>query len=384
MTWNPTTSPTTVTVQKSMNDTKSSTKETAHNRAEDIRRDTESFKDFSITLTDIDNAVMEHLDKNISPMVVDSAQNIKVPIIYADPEKWKSMSIDGVIRDGQGKIQLPIFAFTRISFEKNQNMMTLNRHLTYPVLSKYTNINKYDTIDALKNNDKKLSNEIYAVTLPDHVTVEYKCVVQTNFTSQANSVVEKINFATEEYWGDKNRFKFRTYASAYSFTTENPSDGDRIVKSEFTLSVHAYLLPTNFEDKRSTTSRYLTPRRLMWGIETMTSGDNNGIVATKKIKGNIYLYSSIGEVWRMMVDTTGSMYTIKNGTSGEEYIELFSSPSNRWKIYVDDSGSLSSSKLTDNVEGAVSCQDHVDLYSTIGEKWRIIINDSGSLLSSRI
>ena len=100
----------------------------AENRSLNVRRDTDNNKDFTVSLLDIDTAIFEYIDKVIDVHVMDNGQNIKVPIIWASQEKWKAAQKDGVFRDGQGKIQMPMMAFSRNNVAKNQSMMTLNRH----------------------------------------------------------------------------------------------------------------------------------------------------------------------------------------------------------------------------------------------------------------
>ena len=56
------------------------------NPALDVRRDQDPRKNTTITLLDIDTAVLEYLQNVINPTVVDAGQNVKVPILYGNPE----------------------------------------------------------------------------------------------------------------------------------------------------------------------------------------------------------------------------------------------------------------------------------------------------------
>jgi len=55
------------------------------NRATQIRRDQDKFKNFTISLLDIDTAIFEYLDQVINLTVEDAGENVKVPIIYGSP-----------------------------------------------------------------------------------------------------------------------------------------------------------------------------------------------------------------------------------------------------------------------------------------------------------
>jgi len=241
----------------------------SENRALNFRRDQDVQKNFTVSLMDIDTSIFDHLDKVINVSVLDNGQNIKVPVHYASQEKWKAVQKDGSMRDQQGKLQLPAIVFHRSSFSKDLNLMTLNRHQTYPVYRKFDEKNKYDKFSIL-NNQLKYQDQIFAVTLPDHIDVMYEFNCWTEYVDQMNSIIQKINFACESYWGDPERFKFRVYATDYTFENDNNNDDDRMVKSSFTLKVKAYLLEESFENREQTVQRSLTPRIIKIGMESVT------------------------------------------------------------------------------------------------------------------
>ena len=234
------------------------------NRAYDVRRDTDKEKNFSVTLLDIDTAILTHLDTVISPTIIDAGRQIKVPINYASGEKWKSIQQDGVIRDHNGKIQTPVIAFRRSTMQRNDNLITLNRYLQYPAIKHFSEKNKYDRFSAMSG--FMPVKEIYSVAMPDHVIINYEFIIWTELIEQGNAVVESINFATEDYWGDKNRFKFRTSISDYNFETTNDAGQDRIVRSTFSMMVNAYLLPDKFENYKSVVQKAFTPRKVVFDV----------------------------------------------------------------------------------------------------------------------
>ena len=234
------------------------------NRAYDLRRDTDTQKNFSVSLIDIDTAILTHLDTVISPTIIDAGRQIKVPINYASGEKWKSIQQDGVIRDHNGKIQTPVIAFRRSTMQRNDSLITLNRYLQYPTVKHFSEKNKYDRFSAMSG--FMPVKEIYSVAMPDHVIINYEFIIWTELVEQGNSVVEAINFATEDYWGDKNRFKFRTSVSDYNFETTNDAGQDRIVRSTFSMMVNAYLLPDKFENYKSVVQKAFTPRKVIFDV----------------------------------------------------------------------------------------------------------------------
>jgi len=266
------------------------------NRAKQVRRDTDKVENFSVTIEDIDTTLIEHLDKSIAPVIMSQGEQIKVPVIYGSPERWKSVQSDGYLRDAKGRLQLPLIMIKRSNVQRNDSLITFNRYLNMPFQRKYSPKNQYDRFTLLNNTNMPV-HETYNVAMPDHVIVNYEVIVWTDTVTQNNSIIEKINWATEDYWGDNRRFKFRTSISDYSNTTE-VSDGEtRVVRSTFTLMSYAYLLPESTEDWRATTQKAFTPRKVVFNIHieddfdgnVYPKGDEEGVLEYKGItkKGGI-------------------------------------------------------------------------------------------------
>jgi multidrug efflux pump subunit AcrB len=151
---------------------------TTENRAMNMRRDTDSQKDFSVTVMDIDETIIKYLDNVINPTVTDAGRLVKVPVNYASPERWKAIQKDGYLRDKQGKIQCPVIAVRRTTMQRNDNLMTLNRYLQYPTVKLFSEKNQYDKFSVMSG--FKPVKEIYSVAMPDHVIVNYDFIVWTD------------------------------------------------------------------------------------------------------------------------------------------------------------------------------------------------------------
>lgn len=243
------------------------------NRAFNVSRETDKLKNFTVTIKDIDNTVFEHLQK-MQLSVVDSGNNIKVPFFYASPEKWKSVRNDGFLRDNNGKIILPALVFYRSSSEVDTAMQTFNKYLRYAVIKQYSQKNQYTRFSALLGKNVPI-NEIYNVVMPDHMNFNYKFIIWTEYIEQMNSLVEKINFETNDYWGSSTGFRFRTQVSSYQHATEIENGKDRLVKTEFDLILKGYLLPELFapglDGFKSTTEKILTPKKIIMGMEVVAT-----------------------------------------------------------------------------------------------------------------
>lgn len=252
----------------------------APNRANEIKSTKGDVKK-SVTLFDIDYAMMTYLEDVVLPSLEDgNGKSLKIPVIYGNSERWKGSRRDGVYRDTHGKVQLPLMMIRRTSIAKDDTMPMLNRHVSYPTITKYSKDNRYDRFTALGGNVKpKL--ELYNITMPEYVELNYECMCWTSFTEQLNVVIEALNY-TSQYWGDKDKFKFRTSISDYNVINEVGEGAERINRVEFNLVVKAYLLPEKF-DGESTTKKSISTKRIVMSTETdVTSGSGRleGLLTT--------------------------------------------------------------------------------------------------------
>ena len=58
-----------------------------------------------------------------------------------------------------------------------------------------------------------------------------------------NKLIEAINFTSDSYWGDAEKFKFNAKIDTFSNTTELQQGDNRIVKTDFGLILQGYLVP---------------------------------------------------------------------------------------------------------------------------------------------
>ena len=243
------------------------------NRAEQLPRgDVESRR--GISLFDVDSAIFNYMNDIVVPTLkVDNAE-INVPVIYGNAERWKSAQIDGVYRDKRGKIQLPLIMFKRTTVERNDTIPMLNRFLHYPSYQRYSKKNVYDKFSILNNFQPR--KEVYDVTMPDYVDISYDVMIWTNFTEHMNTIVEAFKWAADEYWGDKDKFKFKVEIDSFDKTLEMTDNQERIVRTEFTMVAKAYLIPERF-DNEPTTKKSISNRATIVTMETDVTGKASDI-----------------------------------------------------------------------------------------------------------
>jgi hypothetical protein len=235
------------------------------NRAEKMRMENTSFSDYSITLLDIDNILYDYFVKVIKPEVVDTGGSlVTVPVRHASPERWSAIQNDGFFRDTKGQAQRPMIIFIRTSVTKDDNFSPINNQLSVPFVKKFDSKNMYDRFSLL--NDVNKVYQVHNITFPDRVDLTYDFTMSTEYVEQMNTLVEKITFASDDYWGDPSGFKFKTKIDSFSNSVESAEGEDRNVTTTFSATVNAFLLPEIFDNK-TTSKLSLTPRKIVWGVE---------------------------------------------------------------------------------------------------------------------
>jgi len=246
-------------------------------REKQIRRDNDSVKDVSVSLMDMDSTIMYYFENVIKPQVVENGETVKVPIMYSSPERWYAIQNSGFMRDSKRQIILPAIAFRRTSVENDTTIPVdkidpTDSKLNYTFERKWTNENRYDNF--VLQNGLMPQKEYYNVAVPDYMILNYDFIIWTHYIEQMNKIVERINWSAGSYWGEPNRMRFRSNIESWTDTTE-VSDTERIIRSEFSVSLKGYLLPENFNNN-ITTKKYLTPKKLVKSVETTL--DVNSVV----------------------------------------------------------------------------------------------------------
>jgi hypothetical protein len=241
------------------------------NRATQLKTETQNHK--GVKLYDVDLAIAEHMMDVVVPTLEILNENVKIPVLYGNPERWKSIKKDGYLRDKHGQIQLPVIVFKRNSIAKNDSMASaMNRHLVYPTVTKYSAKHRYDKFSTMTNTRRPI--EQYNITMPDYVTITYEVNIWTDFTEHMNKILEAFQYATDEYWGDKSGFKFAVRIDSFENQQEVGDNSQRVVRSTFNMTVNAYLLPEKF-DNQSTTKKSFSPKKVVWGLELDLTGNTH-------------------------------------------------------------------------------------------------------------
>jgi hypothetical protein len=246
------------------------------NRGLQISEKGESGKTLNVTLQDHDEAILHYFNEVIKPEVVQNGEKIPVPIMFSSPEKWKSYQKDGYLRDVKGAIMAPLILFKRDNIAKNKalaNKLDANSPNNYMVTGKsYTSKNAYSNFDVLNN--RKPEKEYYAIVAPDYLTINYTFVLYTYYVEHQNSIVEAIQYASDSYWGDPEKFKFRATIEQFGFQTELTADSERIVRSNFTVKLNGYIVPNTRQKDLNAIKKFSTACKVAFNVESVSDIDN--------------------------------------------------------------------------------------------------------------
>ena len=229
---------------------------------------------YSITLKDIDGAIMSYIKNVIKPTVQEANEQVKVTVMYGNEERWVAVRKRGVLRDKNGSLILPLIMLKRTAVEKSD----LIPGYEHDIRRKYTEVvrnsgwskeNRYSKF-SIQNNDLPV-HENLVTTIPNFVNLTYEFVLWTNFIEQMNPLVETFMEHDKTYWGNKDTYRFISSLDSVSDASEMNQNGERFIKSTFSIITKAYLLPQETNSivmgKMSQVQKKLTPSKVIFGYE---------------------------------------------------------------------------------------------------------------------
>jgi hypothetical protein len=236
------------------------------NRSEKLSFKGDKVKPFTIGLQDIDEAILYYFKNVIQPSVYQNGTKIEVPVIYGSPERWKSTQKEGYLKDKKGKIMSPIIMFKRDNLEKLRNagnkLDANSPHLYTSWKKHYNPKNSYDNFSVLTN--RKPVEQFYVNIIPDYVKLTY-------YVDQLNKIIEAVNYASDSYWGDPERFKFRASINSYDTPLELVVGQDRVAKATFSINLLGHIIPDNIQKEINSIRKYNSKSQVIITYEMSNS-----------------------------------------------------------------------------------------------------------------
>ena len=242
------------------------------NRATKMSERNSPHKDYAIGIQDLDEAVFYYFNEVIQPFVYQNGDRREVPVIYGNPERWKSTQKDGFYRDKSGRIMLPIIVVQRNSIEKDRSV-TAKVDSNQPYLygsfqTGYNSRNSYNAFNLINNRIPVKNYE--AVVVPDFVTLNYSCIIQTYYMEQLNKLVESMEYASDSYWGNPERYKFRAFIDSFQTATELTEGEERLVRGTFDIRLRGHIIPETIQKELNSAKRFNSKAKVRITAETVS------------------------------------------------------------------------------------------------------------------
>ena len=254
------------------------------NREMSINPGTNLGKNYAVTLKDVDTTVITHVKNVIKPSIREANETIKVPVLYGNEERWLNARKRGVLRDKNGALILPLIMLRRTDITRNTLAAGGFEH---DIKRQYVDVmrgstwskdNRYDRFKV--QTGMKPVYESIATGVPDFVDITYEFILWTNFIEQMNPLVELFVAEENKYWGNSTEYKFLCNFDTIADASEMSIEGERMIKSTFTVTTKAYLLPEYINsvvtNKISNLKRRLTPSRVTFGYEGDATNEEVG------------------------------------------------------------------------------------------------------------
>jgi hypothetical protein len=243
------------------------------NRSEKLSQKGDTYKQFSVGLEDIDESLFYYFNEVIKPFVYQNGERREVPLVYANPERWAQMQKGAFYRDKSGAIMMPVMVVKRDSLTRNRNLPTKIDAQASQIYSSwkktYNNKNFYSNFNVLNN--RVQTKQFITNVVPDYVNLEYSVVIQTYYMDQLNKIVEAINYASDSYWGNPERFKFKATIDNFQTSIALNDGQERAVKSSFTINMYGYIIPDTIQKDLNSVKKYNEKSKIIFSMETTSN-----------------------------------------------------------------------------------------------------------------
>ena len=168
----------------------------------------------------------------------------------------------------------PLMMIKRNTIDKirsiNNKLDANNPHNVAVIGQRYSKKNEYSKFNIL--NDIKPNKTYYTTVVPDHLSITYDCVLFTYYNDQLAKLIEMMEYASDSYWGNPERFQFKVNINSFSTVSELSDNAERIVRATFTLNLFGYIIPDIPQRDLNAVRKFSETTKVSFGLET-TSGD---------------------------------------------------------------------------------------------------------------
>ena len=89
---------------------------------------------------------------------------------------------------------------------------------------------------------------------------------------QLNKIIEACEYASDAYWGNPERFKFRAFIDSFTTQTNLTAGKDRlVVKVTFNIRLRGYIIPDTIQKDMNSISKYNSKSKFVVQMETTSN-----------------------------------------------------------------------------------------------------------------
>jgi hypothetical protein len=86
-----------------------------------------------------------------------------------------------------------------------------------------------------------------------------------------NQIVEGVNYSSDSYWGDPQRFKFRARIDSFT-NNETLSQGEeRLIKTNFNIKMYGYIIPDIVNKGLVATKKFFSKGKMNFTTEVVAN-----------------------------------------------------------------------------------------------------------------
>lgn len=223
-----------------------------------------NFDPTKINIMENDEVVINYIRNNINPVVTGrDGRLIKVPVVYADAERWYQIKKSGIPRKGDSKPEVPLMALRRTSIDTDKNLtrkLSVQEPQIISFQKKYSKQNRYDNFSVLTG--ERPVYEMENVVVPTYLTIQYDLYIWTDWVEQTNQILEPLIYSEGTYWHD-DRHHFYVFFDGLSGSPELVGEQERVVRSNVTLTLKGFVVPDTEQKEKFVKTQGNTIRRVV-------------------------------------------------------------------------------------------------------------------------
>jgi len=253
------------TISSHTNDIDIPNNHTINKRHEQIKFTGTDKKGPTVSLEDNSDALLTYFNDVISPYItINQNENLKVPVLWMNREKWTEHNEFGYLRDDKHKLQCPLIAIRKTDIQVRDEMRKPNvlreSETMWTTNSSYDKNNTYNRYSVL-NNTKRQKTQ-YKIVFPDYVYITYNVFIWTDMESQLDEIVQKLLSYNRLAFGDEHYYKFTSKFSPFMYDTVNPVNTERKVTANCNLTLDGYIIQDEYWYNNNNT-KFIQPEQIV-------------------------------------------------------------------------------------------------------------------------